>query len=347
MRIAICYAAFLAFSLSTFAVDSPAAQPAAPYAVTKTFPIGGEGRWDYLTVDPAAKLLYVPRQTHTQVISAETGKVIGDVKDTPGVHGCAVVPDLNRGFTSNGQAKSITIFDLKTIAPLGTTRAGDNPDAIVYEPFSKKIFAFNGRSKDATVIDASAAPGAPAVATIPLGGKPEFAASDEAGHLYVNIEDTNSVAVIDTKTLKVSDTWKIDGGEEPSGMAIDIIHHRIFLGCGGNRVMAVIDTQTGKTVGTVPIGKGVDACAFDPGTGEAFASCGDGTLTVARETSPGKFEVVQTVQTRAGARTMGLDPTTHTIYLSTADFGAAAPGERRPPMKPNSFMILVVSRQEK
>ena len=315
----------------------------ANYQVEKTFPIGGDGRWDYVAVDPATHLLYVSRQSHVQVVNESTGEVVADLKDTKGVHGVAIAADLNRGFTSNGQAGTVTVFDLKTNKPLGTVPAGKNPDAILYDPAGKKVFAFNGRSNDATVIDAAAEPGpAAAVATIPLEGKPEFAAADGEGRVYVNLEDKSAIAVIDSKAMKVVETWKLQGGEEPSGLAIDPAHHRLFAGCG-NKVMAVVDTRTGKTLATPPIGDGVDACGFDPGTGDAFASCGDGTLTVVRETSPGKFEVVQTVQTRKGARTMIVDPSTHTVFLPTAEFNPAAPGERRPGMKPGSFMLVVVA----
>jgi DNA-binding beta-propeller fold protein YncE len=297
-------------------------------------------------VDAAGKRLYVGRSTHTQVIDTQSGKVVGDIKDTPGVHAVALAPDVNRGFTSNGRGNSVGIFDLKTLEPIGIVEAGQNPDAIIYDPASKTVIAFNGRSNDATVIDAEAAPGSKARATLELGGKPEFAASDGQGHVYVNIEDKSEVAVIDTKTWKVSDHWKIEGGEEPSGLALDASKHRLYLGCGGNNVMAVMDATTGKTLTTLPIGKGVDGCDFDPGNRLAFASCGDGTMTVIGETSPGKFEVVQKAMTRRGARTMTLDPATQMIYLPTAEFeapttGATRPG--RPNAKPNTFMIVVVA----
>ena len=332
-------------SIGLISMGAPAANGAEQasgngYRVARVIRVGGEGRWDYLIFDPGAKLLYVSRQTHTQIIDPESGKVVADLKDTAGVHGIALAPDLNRGFTSNGQAGTVTVFDLKTHHPLGTVKAGQNPDSIIYDPASKKVLAFNGRSHDASVIDAAGEPQGAAEKTIALDGKPEFAAPDGQGHVYVNLEDKSSVAVIDTKSWKVSDVWKIEGGEEPSGMAIDPARHRLFVGCG-NQVMAMLDTDSGKTLATVPIGRGVDACGFDPGTGQAFASCGDGTLTVAKETSPGKLQTVQTVKTRQGARTMALDPTTHSIYLPTAEFEPG--GGRRPAMKPGSFMIVVVT----
>ncbi len=332
----------LALGLSACAAPIGASDVAGPnYGVERVFHIGGEGRWDYVTLDPSGKLLFLPRQTHTQVIRTESGEVVADLKDTPGVHGVALVPELNRGFTSNGKGNSITIFDLKTFNILGTAKAGENPDAILYDPASKKVLAFNGRSGDVTVIDPSAAPDQPA-AKIAVGGKLEFAQADGAGHVYVNVEDKSSVAVIDTKAMKVTDVWKLEGGEEPTGMAIDVAHHHLFVGCG-NSVLAVVDTQSGKTVTTVPIGKGCDACAFDAGTGEIFASCGDGTLAVIKETSAGKFEVAQSVKTRKGARTMILDPATHRIYLPAMD--APAAGESGPP-KGEGFSIVVVAPQK-
>jgi DNA-binding beta-propeller fold protein YncE len=317
------------------------------YQVTKVLKVGGDGRWDYAIVDPQTHLLYISRSTHTQVVNTETGQVVHDLKDTSGVHGVALAPELNRGFTSNGRANDVTVFDLATGKELGTVKTGTNPDAIIYDPASKKVFAFDGRSNDASVIDAATAPNTTAT-RIPLDGKPEFAAADGAGHVYVNLEDKSSIAVIDSKALKVIGVWKIEGGDEPSGLAIDTAHHHLFSGCHNN-LMAVIDTETGKTISTPPIGQGVDACGFDPGTGEAFASCGDGTLTVVKETSPGKFEAVETVKTRRGARTMALDPSTHTIYLAATDPapGAAANEAPRRGGPQGPFVVLVVTQASK
>jgi len=322
-----------------FAACSPGAKK---YELIKTIPVGGDGRWDYITVDPATKIVFVGRSTYTQAIDTASGKVVGTIKDTAGVHGVALAPDLHRGFTSNGRSNNVTIFDLHDYKTLGTIETGKNPDAIIYEPMTKTIITFNGRSEDCTVIDADAAPGSKAKATLALGGKPESAASDGEGHVYVNLEDKSEIAVINTKKWKVTQHWKIDGGEEPSGLALDAKHHRLFAGCGGNNVMAVIDTETGKTVTTLPIGAGVDACAFDPGTEEAFASCGrDASITVVHESKDGKCEVVQTIKTRPGARTMCVDPETHMMYLPTAEMEPAKDGGR-PQSKPNSFMIVVV-----
>ena len=320
----------------------PAADQPGPYHVVKELDVGGEGRWDYVAVDSVAKLLYVPRSTHTQIIREETGEVVGDLKDTPGVHGTALVPDLGRGFTSNGRGNSVTVFDLKTLQVLGTVPTGQNPDAIIYDPASKSVFAFDGRGNDATVIDPAAAPAMAGKTRIPLPGRPEYAAADGRGRVFVNLEDKRQVAVIDTTLMKTVAFWKIEGGESPSGLAIDPDRHRLFVGCH-NQVMAILDAQSGKTLGTAPIGKGVDACAFDPQTHEAFASCGDGTLTVVKESSDGKFEVTQTVHTLPGARTMGLDTKTHTIYLPAMkqEPGAQPAAGGRGAGK---FVIVVVAR---
>jgi hypothetical protein len=309
------------------------------YAVTRTFAIGGEGGWDYAIVDPATHHLYITRQTHTQVIDTATGKLIADIPKC-GAHGVALVPSLNKGFTSDGKADTVTAFDLKTNAVLYTLPTGHNPDCIMYDPANQKVFAFDGKSNDATVIKPDAVPNIAVVGHIPLDGKPEFAASDAAGHLYVNIEDKNEIQEIDTQALIVTHTWKIDG-ESPSGLAIDTAGHHLFVGCDSK--MIIVDCTTGKTVGTTPIGDGVDACAFDPETHEAFASCGDGTLAVIKETTPGKFETVQTVTTKPGARTMALDASTHTIYLPTAEFLEKPTEGKRPKIKPDSFGVLVVS----
>jgi DNA-binding beta-propeller fold protein YncE len=342
------------------ATASLASGAATAFQVVNVFHIGGPGRWDYCLVDPPTHRLFVSRETHTQVIDVTTGAVVGDIPNTAGVHGIALAPGLNRGFISDGRAGTITIFDLKTLAVLGVDKAGENPDCILFDPASGKVFAFNGRSHDATAVSAAGAAGdaggdasggvgagdgaggAGNVATIPLPGKPEFAVADGAGHVYVNIEDKSQIAVIDSKALKVTDVWTIDGGQEPSGLAIDVVNHRLYAGCAGNDVMAVIDLDNSKTLATAPIGHGVDACAFDPGTNLAFASCGDGTLTAVRETAPGTFRAVASIPTMRGARTMALDPTTHLMYLPTADFEQGLDENHRPKMKPDTFKIVVV-----
>ena len=279
------------------------------------------------------------------VIDLETDKVVGDIPNTAGVHCIAVAPELNRGFTSNGKADTSTIFDLKTLKVLGQVKTGGNPDAIIYDPVSKYVFTFNGRSKDATVF--SAATGK-VIKTIPLGGKPEFSTIDGKGKVYVNNEDTNEVIEIDSKKAVVSRTFSLNPCEEPTGMGLDAKNGRVFSGCH-NKVMTVLDIKTGKVIDAVPIGANVDGNGFDAGTGLAFSSNGDGTLTVARESSSGKFEVVETVTTQRGSRTMAIDPKTHNIYLPAAQFmppkaTTAENPKPRPEMVKDSFEVLVVGK---
>ena len=328
----------------TLADDAKVTKDETPaYSLTNTLKIGGDGGWDYGIVDPATHYLYYSRGNHTQVIDTAAGKLVADLPKC-GAHGIALVPELNRGFTSDGRANTVTVFDLKKNTVLFTLPTGKNPDAIIYDPASKRIFAMDGGSSDITVIDpAAAAPNLMVVAHVPVDGKPEFAATDGAGHLYVNIEDKNEIQDLDIKSMTIDHTWKIEG-ESPSGLAIDVAGHHLFAGCDGK--MVVVDFTTGKTISTPTIGDGVDACAFDPETKLAFASCGDGTLAVIKETAPGKFETLQTVKTAPGARTMALDASTHTVYLASAEMLPKAAGERRAKMKPGTFGILVVMRSK-
>lgn len=320
--------------------------PAKSYHVVKKIAAGGEGGWDYLIADTASERLFVSHGTHVVVIDLARDSVVGDIPNTLGVHGIAFAPALNRGFTSNGRDTSVTIFDLKTLAPIGTVKVtGRNPDAIVFDPFSGRVFTFNGGGANATAIDA--ATGAVA-GTIPLGGKPEFSVSDGKGKMYVNIEDKSEVVVFDPKALAVGARWPLAPCEEPSGMAMDRAHARLIVVCS-NKLMAILDATTGRMITTLPIGGGVDATGFDPASGLAFASNGEGTLTIVHEDSPEKFSVVGTVPTQRGARTMALDPKTHRVYMSTALFGPppAPTAERpnpRPTVIPGSFTILVLDR---
>ena len=337
----VTFAATLTVCLS-FAASVWASDPQ-PYRVLQKYEVGGEGRWDCLIVDAEARRLYVTRQTHVMVLDVDSGKVLGDIPDTQGVHGVALAPELGRGFTSNGGANTATIFDLKTLKSLETVKTGENPDAILFDPLTKRVFTFNGRSHDATAFDAQSAK---VLGTIPLEGKPEFAVSDGQGQVFVNIEDKSEVVRIDLKELKVTARWPLAPGEEPSGLALDAKNRRLFAACG-NEKMVVLDADSGKIVSTVPIGKGVDAAAFDPETSDAFSSNGEGTLTVVHEDDPAHFVVVQTVTTQRGARTMALDPKTHNVFLATARFEApptSSPttGRARPSPVPNSFTILVV-----
>lgn len=308
--------------------------------VLNRFKVGGDGRWDCVLIDPQSKRLYVPRSDRVMVLDATDGSVIGTVANTPNVHGVAIVSELNRGYTSNGGDGTISIFDLKTLKVLGKAKGGDNPDIIIYDPASRKVICFNGRSHDLAAIDAGADPAtSPVGQRLDLGGKPEFAVADGKGNVYVNIEDTSEIVRIDSKAMKVTARWKLAPGEGPSGLAMDVEHRRLFAGC--NKLMVIMDADSGKVVGTAPIGDGVDGVEFDPKLGLAFASCGDGTLTVVREETPDKFTVAQTVQTPRGARTMALDPVAHRIYLPTAEF-APTTKPSRPTMLPGTFMIVVV-----
>jgi len=332
---------FSAAALVLAAIVSVHAEDA--YHFIKEIPVGGAGGWDYLTVDPAAHRLYVSHATQVMVIDLTTDTVIGQVTNTPGVHGIALDSKLGRGFISSGKGNHVNIFDPATLQTTATVATGANPDAILFEPGQGEVYAFNGRGKSATVI---AADTGAVVATIPLGGKPEFAQADPAlGRVFDNLEDTSELVAIDTKTHTVANRWPIAPGESASGLAIDTEHHRLFLGCD-NHLMAMVDGTSGKVLATVPIGEGVDANAFDPGTQLAFASCGDGTTTIARENGD-TLTVVQTLATQPGARTMALDPTTHNIYLATAKMEPPVEGERRPKAVPGTFKILVYGTTQK
>ena len=320
-------------------------QPPSAYHVIKKFKLGGEGGWDYLTFDAKTGRLFISRSTHVMVVDAEKGTVLGDIPDTQGVHGVALVEEFGKGYTSNGRASSVTVFDLKTLKILKQIPVGKNPDAILYDPSSKRVFTMNGASNDATAIDAKTDTVAGA---IPLEGRPEFAVSDERGHVFVNLEDKSSVVEFDPSKLAVLARWPVAPAEEPSGLAIDRKHARLFS-TGANKTLVILDASTGKVITTLPIGGGVDGAMFDPDTNLAFSSNGDGTLTVIREDSPDKFTVVENVTTQRGARTLALDTKTHRVYLVTAEFGPppAPTPERphpRPTTLPGSFTLLVVGR---
>jgi YVTN family beta-propeller protein len=315
------------------------------YHVSKTVKLGGDGGWDDLTVDAKAKRVYISRGTHVMVVDADTGALVGDIPNTNGVHGIAIAPEFDKGFISDGRDNKVTIFDLKTLNVLGTAPTGKNPDIIIYDPTSKRVFSFNGASKDVTAIDAKTGTVA---GTIALGGKPEFAVADEKGHVFVNIEDTSEIVQFDSRKLAVESRWKIAPGEEPSGIAMDRKHRRLFSVCS-NKLMVVVNADNGKVITTVPIGNGPDGAAFDPETGFVFSSNGDGTMTVVHEDTPDKFSVVENVPTPKRARTMTLDLKTHTVYTVTAEFGqapaaTAAQPRPRPPMVPGTFTLLIVSR---
>jgi DNA-binding beta-propeller fold protein YncE len=333
----IVFALFAVFAMHA----RPAQAGTSGYRVTRTIPVGGDEGWDYVTVDSAARRVYVSHGSHVVVLDAVSGAVVGDIPDTQGVHGIAIATDLGRGFTSNGRANAVTIFDLKTLKTIGTVKTGTNPDAIIYDPGTKRVFAMNGRSKDATAINAA---DGTVAGTLALGGKPEFAVVDGKGSIFVNIEDTAEVVQFDPQKLAVIHRWHIAPCEEPSGLAMDLKTRRLFAGCG-NKMLAVVNADTGEVIATPAIGDGVDANAFDPETNNIFSSNGEGTLSVIHEDSPDKFTVAENVPTKKSARTMGFDNKTHNIFLPGADFDAPAAGERRGKTKPGSFVVLVVSKQ--
>jgi hypothetical protein len=313
-----------------------------PYRQLEEIAIGGEGGWDYLSVDVAGHRLYVSHATKVVVVDTEKDAVVGEIAPAIGVHGIAVAPDLGRAFVSNGRESTASIVDLKTLKIIETVKTGENPDAILYEPVHKEVYAFNGRGHSATVFDAKTGE---VRATIPLPGKPEFAVFDEkAGRIYNNIEDTSQLVAIDSATHAVVATWPIAPGEEASGLAFDPEGRRLFLGCRNAR-MLMIDATNGKVLASVPIGPGVDANAFDPGTGLAFASSSDGTLTVARPEGRDGLKVVQTLATPKRSRTMTLDPKTHRLYVAAAEFAPPTTGAdgrpQRPQVASGSFKVVV------
>ena len=319
---------------------------AAPgYKVVNTYKVGGDGGWDYLTADGVARRLYISRATHVIVLDLDSGKNVGDIADTPGVHGIALAPELGRGFTSNGREGTVSIFDLKTLATSGKVKVGENPDAILYDPATKRVFTFNGRSQDSTAIDAT---NGTVLGTIKLDGKPEFAASDGQGGVFVNIEDKSELVAIDPKKLEVKSKWALAPCESPSGLSMDKKNRRLFVGCE-NKMMAVVDADSGKVLATPAIGDGVDATAFDDETGLAFASCGEGVLSVIREDSREKFSVAESVSTQAGARTLALDSKTHNVFVVSAKFGPPPPATADNPhprrsIVPDTFVVLVLSK---
>jgi DNA-binding beta-propeller fold protein YncE len=309
--------------------------------VQKTFQIGGAGRWDYATFDPDSHLLYVTRSTHTQGIDVNTGKVVADIDGQKRAHGTAIATSAGRGFISDGEDGSVVVFDLKTDKILGKITAADDADGIIYDPGSNRVLVACGDSQKLIVIDPTIDLKTGKADSVDLGGKPEFLAADGAGKAYVNINSKNEIAVVDIKTLAVTARWPTGSGTRPAGLAIDPKNHLLFVGCR-NQKLIIMSADNGHVLAEPAIGSGNDACKFDPTTGEAFASCGDGTLTIVKQTSPDKFDV-SAIPTKPGARTMAVDPDTNTLYLPTAEFASARAEGRRPAMKPNTFMIVVVA----
>jgi len=328
----------------TVCIVTPAFAGPSGYHLTKTVPLPGDGFWDYLGFDNTNRHLFVTHGTHVMVLDADTQAIAGDIPDTARVHGVAIANDLGRGFTSNGGDNTVTAFDLKTFKTIGRYPTGTGPDSIAYEPVTHRVFTLNGKSDDTTALDG--ATGAVA-GTILLGGRPETAIADGLGNVFANIESTSEIVKINAQTLKIAARWKVAPCESPSGLAMDTAHGILFAGCD-NKMMAVIDASNGKVLATPAIGDGVDADRFDPGTGYAFASTGEGTLTVVHEDGAHKFSVVENVPTQKGARTMEVDPKTHTVFLVTADRTptppTAANPHPRPTITPGTFRLLVYGR---
>jgi len=315
------------------------------YHVLKDVKIGGEGGWDYLTLDPAARHLYVSHATHVVVVDVDAAKVIGDIPNTDGVHGIAIDPADNRGFVSNGRSNDVTVFDLKTLKEISRVKTGMNPDSIRFEPTTNRVFTFNGRSNDSTAIEAKTGK---VLGTIPMEGKPEFSVADGKGKVYINIEDKGEIVELDAAKLMVTKRYSIKPCEEPSGLAIDLKNRILFSVCA-NRLMAISSPDTGKVIAMPAVGAGPDGAAFDPGTGYAFSSNGDGTMTIVQQMG-GKWQVAENVATPRGSRTITLDEKTHNVYLPAADPGPAPAGApaggrgQRPTFLPNSFKVVIVGK---
>ncbi|WP_133499063.1 YncE family protein [Cognatilysobacter terrigena] len=338
MRVAVLTVALITLCSCATSADTPATS----YAVTTHWPVAGEGRWDLLDVDPAAHRLYLSRSDRVQVLDTTTGKLVGEVPGTDGVHGIAVVSSLGRGFATDGRSDRVTEFDLRTLAVLRTIPvSGHSPDAVLFDPHSRHLYAFNARSNNASVIDPIAGK---EVATLAFVGNPELAASDGAGHVFVNLESSGAVVDIDSNTSRIAHTWTLDGCDGPTGLGLDVRHARLFSACA-NGVMAVTDARDGHAIARVPIGEGPDGLAFDAARGDVLVPNGrSGTLTLIHEDAPDHYVVRQTIPTRAGARTIALDPMSHRAYLPTAQFGPKPAGDAdaRPPMIPGSFEVVVV-----
>jgi DNA-binding beta-propeller fold protein YncE len=331
----IIHAASLSLALLTTLGSAAQAQ----WSVSKTFPIGGEGGWDYLTVDASSHRLFVPRSTHTMVIDENSGKVLGDIPGQKGAHGVAIVPKLNRGFiTDGGGTGAIIVFDLTTYAVLGRIPTVPDSDGIIYDARLNRVLAVSGDGGVLMTFAPDIDPKAGKVESIDLGGKPEFLASDGTGKVFINLEDKGTVAVVDLKSKKVVSRWPVAPAGHPVGLSLDSASHHLFIGCRNPQKLVVMNSETGKVEAALPIGPGVDATLTDGG--KAFASSADGTLVVAAEKA-GKFEIEETVKTPLAARTMGIDREAHRIFLPTAEMEPAV-GGGRPKAKPGTFMIVVV-----
>jgi YVTN family beta-propeller protein len=346
MRLPIPNLLSAGFAWVLLAMNAPVCASDRPFAVVEHFAVGGEGGWDYPSIDAGTHLLYIARANRVLVVDTSRGQIVSEIADTPGVHGIALARDLKRGYISCGQANVVKVFDLESRAIVATIQTGDGPDAIVYEPITQRVFAFNGRGHSATVIDARTNA---VTATIALGGKPEFSRVDGRGNLFVNIEDTAELARIDARAASVTGRWPLAHCEQPTGLALDAIHRRGFSTCG-NQTLVIMNLDSGEAVATLPIGKGVDGAEFDADTQTLFSANGEGNLSIVRESSPERYAVAQTLVTQRGARTIALDPGTHRLYLPTAQLAppAAATADNphpRPVPLPGTFVVLVVQQQ--
>lgn len=324
-------------TLSLFTYNAVNAQH---YKVIKTFPIQSDGRWDYIAVSPVSNNIYVSHATQVNVLDKTTGDSVTVFEGTTGVHGIVFAKEFNKGFISNGILNNLFVFDATTNKIIDSIPTGKKPDAMCYDPFSKRLIVGNGKSKNATIIDAATNK---VLATIPLNGKPEASVSDEKGKVFINIEDRNEIAVIDIKALKLIKRYNLKDGEEPAGLAIDNKKHVLFSTCG-NQKMFIIDANTGKEISVLPIGAHCDGAAFDSKSGNAFASNGDGTLTVVHQNKAGKYEVVENAISKQSARTIAVDPKTGLVYLPAAEFAPQTNPQERPEMKQGSFQVLVMGK---
>jgi len=330
--------------LLTFALLASTAFAAEGYKIITKYKIGGTGGWDYVAVDQVNRRIYASHATIVEVLDADSGKVVGQIKDLHGVHGIAVAPDLNKGFITNGQSNSVTVFNLKTLEKTGEPAAGKNPDAVCYEPKTKRVFAMNHTGNDSTAINATTNE---IVATFPLGPAPEFCAVDGAGKVYVNLESSSEILEIDAAKPAVTRRVELTPNQSPSGLAIDVKNKKLFAVCGDSKTMAVVDIPSFKVIASPAIGAGPDAAGYDPGTGLAFSSNGEGNLTIVKPVN-GKYEAVDSVPTERGARTMAVDEKLHRVYLLAAEYGPAPEAKEgkkgRPPVLPDSFHVLVVGK---
>ena len=330
----------LFFCLTLFiSSGSLRAQSVSGFHVVKTFHIASSGGWDYIAVGPDNNRLYVSHGTQVNILNETTGDSVGVIPNTIGVHGIAFIPAIGKGYTSNGRLNTITVFDLKTNQVLDSIKVGTNPDAIMYDDFSKLIITCNGRSNDLSLVDPIAEK---LIATIPVGGKPETAVSDGKGKIYVNIEDKSEIISVDIKTRSILSRWSLSPAESPTGLAIDLKNNRLFAGC--EKTLIVLDPTAGKITGRIIIPDGCDGVAFDAGLGYVFASCGEGKLSIIREVKNGEYDLLENVPTKSSARTIALNEKTHTIYLPAGEFQKPVTPGTRPPLVPGTFQVLVVKK---